>query len=133
MKPVPAHMKIRKPMPAKPPTVEVPRTVSRRRPTKGRGAPYGLPAPAQAPARARDPVTAPAAIVHYHEISLKRGNRPLFLRHLQQNVLRAVGDLGPVRLVQLPGRIHVGLPRHPDPERLGERLARVCGIANFSL
>jgi len=78
-------------------------------------------------------VTAPAAIVHYHEISLKRGNRPLFLRHLQQNVLRAVGDLGPVRLVQLPGRIMLDLSRHPDPERLGERLARVCGIANFSL
>jgi len=78
-------------------------------------------------------VTAPAAIVHYHEISLKRGNRPLFLRHLQQNVLRAVGDLGPVRLVQLPGRIMLDLSRHPDPERLCERLARVCGIANFSL
>lgn len=78
-------------------------------------------------------MTAPAAIVHYHEISLKRGNRPLFLRHLQQNVLRAVGDLGPVRLVQLPGRIMLDLSRHPDPERLGERLARVCGIANFSL
>ncbi len=31
-KPVPAHMKIRKPMPAKPPKVEVPRTVYRRRP-----------------------------------------------------------------------------------------------------
>ena len=78
-------------------------------------------------------MTAPAAIVHYHEISLKRGNRPLFLRHLQQNVLRAVGDLGPVRLVQLPGRIMLDLSRHPDPERLCERLARVCGIANFSL
>ncbi|MGH7374582.1 MAG: tRNA uracil 4-sulfurtransferase ThiI [Candidatus Rokuibacteriota bacterium] len=76
---------------------------------------------------------APAAILHYHEISLKRGNRPLFLRHLQQNVLRAIGDLGPVRLVQLPGRIMLDLSRHPDPERLRERLHRVCGVANFSL
>jgi thiamine biosynthesis protein ThiI len=75
----------------------------------------------------------PAAILHYHEISLKRGNRPLFLRHLQQNVLRAIGDLGPVRLEQLPGRIVLDLSRHPDPARVRERLARVCGVANYSL
>jgi thiamine biosynthesis protein ThiI len=77
--------------------------------------------------------TTPAAILHYHEISLKRGNRPLFLRHLQQNVLRAIGDLGPVRLEQLPGRIVLDLSRHPDPGRVRERLARVFGVANFSL
>jgi len=75
----------------------------------------------------------PAAILHYHEISLKRGNRPLFLRHLQQNVLRAIGDLGPVRLEQLPGRIMLDLSRHPGPGRVRERLARVCGVANYSL
>ena len=75
----------------------------------------------------------PTAILHYHEISLKRGNRPLFLRHLQQNVLRAIGDLGPVRLEQLPGRIMLDLSRHPDPGRVRERLARVCGVANYSL
>src|SRR5260370_4313940 len=75
----------------------------------------------------------PAALLHYHEISLKRGNRPLFLRHLQENLLRAIGDLGPVRLVQLTGRIMLDLSRHPDPARLRERLARVCGVANFSL
>ena len=78
-------------------------------------------------------MTTPAAIIHYHEISLKRGNRPLFLRHLHGNILRSIGDLGPVRLVQLPGRLMLDLSRHPDPERLRERLARVFGIANFSL
>jgi thiamine biosynthesis protein ThiI len=77
--------------------------------------------------------TTPAAILHYHEISLKRGNRPLFLRHLQQNVRRAIGDLGPVRLEQLPGRIVLDLTGHPDPARVRERLARVCGVANYSL
>lgn len=77
--------------------------------------------------------TTPAAIVHYHEISLKRGNRPLFLRHLQQNLLRATSDLGPARLVQLPGRIMLDLSRHPAPGRVRERLERVCGIANLAL
>jgi len=75
----------------------------------------------------------PAVIVHYHEISLKRGNRPLFLRQLHQNLLRAIGDLGPVDLVQLSGRIMLDLSRHPEPGRLLERLARVAGVANFAL
>ena len=47
-------------------------------------------------------------VVHYHEISLKRGNRPLFLRHLARNlerlpsnpskVPRKVGFHGPIRI-----------------------------------
>ena len=71
------------------------------------------------------------AIVHSHEISLKRGNRPLFLRHLQQNIRRAIGDLGPARIVQLPGRIMLDLAGHPNPPAVRERLSRVAGIANI--
>jgi thiamine biosynthesis protein ThiI len=73
------------------------------------------------------------AVVHYHEISLKGGNRPLFLRHLQQNLLRATSDLGPVRVVQLSGRIMLDLGGHSDPDRVRDRLDRVCGIANFAV
>jgi thiamine biosynthesis protein ThiI len=75
----------------------------------------------------------PCAIVHYHEISLKRGNRPVFLRHLQANIRRAIADLGPSELIQLPGRIMVDLTRHPDPVAVRDRLTRVCGIANVAL
>jgi thiamine biosynthesis protein ThiI len=75
----------------------------------------------------------PCAIVHYHEISLKRGNRPLFLRQLQQNIRRAVEDLGPARLVQLPGRIMLDLTGNPDPTAVSDRLARVAGIANIAI
>ena len=79
------------------------------------------------------PKPSPCAIVHYHEISLKRGNRPLFLRHLQQNIRRAVGDLGPARLVQLSGRIMLDLTGHADPAAVRDRLGRVAGIANIAL
>jgi thiamine biosynthesis protein ThiI len=72
-------------------------------------------------------------IVHYHEISLKRGNRPLFLRKLQENLKRAVSDLGPVRVIQLPGRIVLDLEGNPGPEAVRARLDRVCGIANTAL
>jgi thiamine biosynthesis protein ThiI len=72
-------------------------------------------------------------IVHYHEISLKRGNRPLFLRRLQENLARAVSDLGPSRVIQLPGRIVLDLEGNANPEAVRERLDRVCGIANLAL
>ncbi len=75
----------------------------------------------------------PAAIVHYHEISLKRGNRPLFLRHLRANLERAVADLGPVRVQQLPGRIVLDLEDHPRPEAVRDRSARVCGVMSVAL
>jgi thiamine biosynthesis protein ThiI len=75
----------------------------------------------------------PAAIVHYHEISLKRGNRPLFLRHLARNLARAIGDLQPFRIRQLPGRILVDLEDNAAPELVRDRLARVCGVASVAL
>ena len=81
----------------------------------------------------RDRAPSLCAVVHYHEISLKGGNRPLFLRHLQQNLLRATSDLGPVRIVQLSGRIMLDLAGHPDPDKVRDRLDRVPGIANFAL
>ena len=75
----------------------------------------------------------PCVIVHYHEISLKRGNRPLFLRKLQDNLARAVSDLGPIRVDQLPGRIVLDLTGHQAAGAVRERLDRVCGIANTAL
>ena len=75
----------------------------------------------------------PVIVVHYHEISLKRGNRPLFLRHLARNLQRATADLGPVRLRQRPGRIVLDLDGHPQPEAVRDRVVRVCGVASVSL
>jgi len=72
-------------------------------------------------------------IVHYHEISLKRGNRPLFLRYLRENLLRATSDLGPLRVVQLPGRIRIDLAGGADADIVRERLLRVAGVANLAL
>jgi adenylyl- and sulfurtransferase ThiI len=74
-----------------------------------------------------------AVVVHYHEVSLKRGNRPLFLRHLARNLERATSDVGPVRLRQLSGRILLDLDRNPSPEVVRDRAARVCGVASVAL
>jgi thiamine biosynthesis protein ThiI len=72
-------------------------------------------------------------IVHYHEISLKRGNRPLFLRRLQQNLVRALEDLGAPRVTQLTGRILLEPRPGADPEVVVERLRHVFGLANLAL
>jgi tRNA uracil 4-sulfurtransferase len=75
----------------------------------------------------------PVVVVHYHEISLKRGNRPLFLRHLARNLVRAVADVGPVSVRQRPGRIVLDLEGHPQPEAVRDRVQRVCGVASVLL
>jgi thiamine biosynthesis protein ThiI len=75
----------------------------------------------------------PVVVVHYHEISLKRGNRPLFLRHLARNLRAAIADLGPVSLRQRPGRIVLDLDEHPQPDAVRDRVLRVCGVASVSL
>ena len=75
----------------------------------------------------------PVVVVHYHEISLKRGNRPLFLRHLARNLGRALADLGAVTVRQRPGRIVLDLDEHPQPELVCERAQSVCGVASVSL
>jgi thiamine biosynthesis protein ThiI len=75
----------------------------------------------------------PVLVVHYHEISLKRGNRPLFLRHLRRNVERALADTGPAAIEQLSGRVLVDLEGHPAPEAARDRAARVFGVASVTL
>lgn len=74
-----------------------------------------------------------AVIVHYHEVSLKRGNRPLFLRRLARNLERATGDLGPVSVERLPGRILLDLEGHPRPEAVRDRAVRVSGVSSVAL
>ena len=75
----------------------------------------------------------PAVLVHYHELALKRGNRPLFLRHLVRNLARATADLGPVALRQLSGRILLDLEGHPAPEAVRDRVTRVCGVSSAAI
>jgi tRNA uracil 4-sulfurtransferase len=72
-------------------------------------------------------------LVHYHELGLKRGNRPLFLRHLARNLRRATSDLGTVNLRQVSGRLLLELDEHPDPAAVRDRVRRVCGVASAAL
>jgi tRNA uracil 4-sulfurtransferase len=75
----------------------------------------------------------PVGLVHYHELGLKRGNRPLFLRHLGRNLRRATSDLGPLTLRQVSGRFLLDLENHPDPDVVRDRVQRVFGVSSFAI
>lgn len=72
------------------------------------------------------------AIVHYHEIGLKGGNRSFFERALARNVDRTLKGLAG-NAKRLPGRLLVPLAAGADPQRVAEQLRLVYGIANFGL
>jgi len=88
-----------------------------------------------------------AIVVHYKELALKGRNRPWFIQLLVRNLKTALAGL-PIRAVRsIMGRIEIELElnrgarttnsesRIPDPvwREVRARVARVFGIANFSL
>jgi tRNA uracil 4-sulfurtransferase len=75
----------------------------------------------------------PYVVIHYNEIGLKGKNRPLFLRQLEANLLRATAGTGVRRADERAGRIVLPLPRDADWPTVRERIRCVFGVANFSL
>ncbi len=73
------------------------------------------------------------AVVRYHEITLKRGNRQRFTAKLIENLRRASADLPVGRIGDLHGRVVAVLRDGSAWPALRERFARVYGVANFSL
>ncbi|MCH7511323.1 MAG: hypothetical protein IIB19_03040, partial [Chloroflexi bacterium] len=72
-------------------------------------------------------------VVRLGEITLKKRNRPLFVRQLGRNIRHAVRGLG-VRDVEWgPNRILIKAGPSLDWPELRDRLRRVFGLQNFSL
>lgn len=74
-----------------------------------------------------------SALIRYHEIALKKGNRQYFTELLKRNVLAAVRDLGTKEIRSLPARLLLTFKTDVPEAALVERLRGVFGIANFSL
>ena len=74
-----------------------------------------------------------SVLVRYHEIALKKGNRPYFTELLKRNLLVAVKDLGVKEIRSLPARLLVVFDGYVQPEIVIERIRAVFGVANFSL
>ena len=73
------------------------------------------------------------AIIHYHELALKGRNRPFFEQRLVRNLRMAVRDVGGKQVDALQGRLRVILSPDASWSVVRDRIARVFGIANFSL
>ena len=73
-----------------------------------------------------------AILVRYHEVALKKGNRPYFVEMLKRNLLSSVKDLGFREIKKLPGRLLLISSEKADRQEISHRLQRVFGVANFS-
>ena len=73
------------------------------------------------------------ALVHYHELALKGGNRKHFEYRLVQHLRKALSPLAHVHVKALQGRIRVSFEEEAAWPRLQQQLRRVFGIANFTL
>jgi len=74
-----------------------------------------------------------SALIRYHEIALKKGNRQYFTELLKRNIVQAVKDLGAKEIRSLPARLLLTFKTDVAEAALIERLSGVFGVANFSL
>ena len=73
------------------------------------------------------------ALVHYHELTLKKGNRAYFLQRLVKNLQRGLKGTGAGPIERPEGRLLVALPEAADEGEVRARLARTFGVANFAI
>ncbi|MFQ5851402.1 MAG: tRNA uracil 4-sulfurtransferase ThiI [Candidatus Binatia bacterium] len=70
-------------------------------------------------------------LIRYHEVALKKGNRPYFVELLKKNLSSSVDGLGLKEIRRLPGRLLLVFD-NADKEEIRHRVASVFGVANFS-
>jgi thiamine biosynthesis protein ThiI len=73
-----------------------------------------------------------SVLVRYHEIALKKGNRPYFIEMLRRNLRSSLSGLDLREIINLPGRLLILLGERAGREEVRQRLERVFGVANFS-
>lgn len=73
------------------------------------------------------------ALVHYHELTLKKGNRAYFLQRLVKNLQRGLKGTGAGPIERPEGRLLIALPEAADEAEVRARLARTFGVANFAI
>jgi len=73
-----------------------------------------------------------SVLVRYHEVALKKGNRPYFVELLKRNLVSSASGLGLAEISVLPGRLLMVFDDKVEREELCRRLRAVFGVANFS-
>ncbi len=73
-----------------------------------------------------------SALIRYHEVALKKGNRPYFVELLKRNLKSSVAGLGLREIKTLQGRLFMDFNGEADSDEISRRLTGVFGVANFS-
>jgi thiamine biosynthesis protein ThiI len=72
-------------------------------------------------------------VVHYHELWLKRGNRPFFLHQLRAALRRALEGIAILRISQPADRLIIEIADATQVEDALRRLARISGISHMGV
>jgi thiamine biosynthesis protein ThiI len=72
-------------------------------------------------------------VVHYHELWLKRGNRPFFLHQLRDALRRALEGIAIARISQPADRLIIEITDAAQIGQALQRLARVTGISHMAV
>jgi thiamine biosynthesis protein ThiI len=78
-------------------------------------------------------MTSAHIVVHYHELWLKRGNRPYFLHQLREALRRALEGIAILRISQPADRLIIEIADAAQIEDALQRLARVSGISHMGV
>ena len=74
----------------------------------------------------------PCALVHYHEIALKGGNRRFFVQRLVQNLGSALRQVKDIYVQSLPGRIRINYPDDIPWKIIQDGIRHTFGVVNFA-
>ena len=74
----------------------------------------------------------PCALVHYHEIALKGGNRGFFVQRLVQNLGSALRQVKDIYVQSLPGRIRINYPDDIPWKIIQDGIRHTFGVVNFA-
>jgi len=74
----------------------------------------------------------PCVLVRYHEVALKKGNRPYFIELLKRNLVSSVSGLDLKEVKKLSGRLLLLFGENAPREEIRRRVGWVFGVANFS-
>ena len=71
-------------------------------------------------------------VVHYHELWLKRGNRPFFLHQLRAAMRRVLEGIAIAGISQPADHLIIEIAEAAQIEEALQRLARVSGISHLA-
>jgi tRNA uracil 4-sulfurtransferase len=74
----------------------------------------------------------PCALVHYHELALKGGNRKFFIQRMVQHLRNSLRHHGGIQVESLPGRVKVTFRNDTLWTAIEDGIRHTFGIVNYS-